>query len=135
MTTPSDYLIVVIDDERIPHPGTNEPGGGNIVVELHKTLSDGLAALKGYKESGTKIDELWLDHDLGFNPESEFGHDDIMPVVNWLEEIAYNDDALDVGWVYVHTANPAAAPRMIAALKNYYNVSTDTLLLLAEDVR
>jgi hypothetical protein len=130
MTTPRDYLIVVIDDLRTPAMGTDEPGGGNIVVELHRSLSAGLAAIQGYKDSGTRIDELWLDHDLGFNPEGdEPDFTTIMPLVEWMEEQAFNGEVMDIGHVYVHTANPAAAPRMVAALNKYYAVSIDELLL------
>lgn len=125
----SDYLIVVVDDIRTPMAGTDEPEGGNIVVELHRSLSEGLEALKAYKESGTKIDELWLDHDLGYNPETEFSYDTIMPLVEWMEEAAYHGDVMDIGRVYVHTANYAAAPRMVAALEKYYPVTIAELPL------
>lgn len=124
-----DYKIVVIDDIRTPLPSTEYPEGGNIVVELHRSLSEGLAALKGYKDSGEKIDELWLDHDLGYNPDAEFSYDTIMPLVEWLEENAYHGEVMDITHIFVHTANYAAAPRMVAALKNYYTVSTAELPL------
>ena len=125
----TDYKILVVDDIRTPLPGTNEPEGGNIVVELHRTLSDGLAAVQGYMESGERIDELWLDHDLGYNPDAEFSWDTIMPLVEWLEEQAFHGKVMDIGHVFVHTSNPAAAPRMVAALNKYYPVSTAELPL------
>lgn len=116
------YRIVVIDDERIPAPGAD-----SIVVETHRTLAEGLAILQAYHDSGEHIDELWLDHDLGLNDDSEFGWDTIMPVVNWLEEMGHFETPLSVGMIFVHTANPAAAPRMMDALRPYYTVIRENL--------
>ena len=49
------------------------------------------------------IDELWLDHDLG-------GLDDtIRPVVLYLEELCFNGTPIEIGCIYVHTANPTGA--------------------------
>ena len=119
------YRIVVIDDLRTPKQGSD-----GITVELHRSLADGLAALKGYAEAGSRIDELWLDHDLGESDDANgFGFDTIMPLVEWLEEEAYNGRVMDIGHVFVHTSNWAAAPRMVAALKNYYSVTTAKLPL------
>ena len=126
LTMTDRYLIFVVDDLRTPLPGSED---GTIVVELHRSLADGLAALQGHGEAGTRIDELWLDHDLGYNPDVEFSYDTIMPLVEWLEEQAYHGNVLDIGHVYVHTANYAAAPRMVAALRKHYAISTAELPL------
>lgn len=124
-----DYNIVVIDDERIPLQGT-DTGDGDIIVTLYKNSTDGLAALKQWHETGTLLDELWLDHDLGYDDTHEFGFDTIMPVVLWLEEMGNAGTPLNVQWIFVHTANIAAAPRMLAALKPWYpRVTTANLPL------
>lgn len=106
------YRIVVIDDERVPD---DVPAG--VTLELYRTLAEGTAALKAYHRHHTRVDELWLDHDLGENDE---GWDTIMPLVNWMEEIAVAGDPLRVGFVFVHTSSPPGAMNMLAALKPYY---------------
>ena len=109
------YVIVVIDDERtLPI--------SDIPVFLFKNSSDGLAALKEIHTSGVTIDELWLDHDLGEIDISPYW-DNIMPVVYWLEELGYAGTPLKVETIFVHTANPAAAPVMMDALRPYYRVT------------
>lgn len=108
------YRIVVIDDLRNP-----APSNGGILVETHRTPAEGLAALQAYQESAEKVEELWLDHDMGFSDDGEL---DIWPVVNWLEEQAYSGTPLDVGEILIHTSNPWGRSRMKAALEKHYRV-------------
>jgi hypothetical protein len=108
-----DYVIVVIDDMRKPPP--LESGTGL----LYKTLDDGLAALKEIHTSMGRINELWLDHDLGIDDVTGDFYT-IMPVVDWLDEIAREGDPFDVDYIMVHTSNPSAAGRMIQALSPNY---------------
>jgi hypothetical protein len=109
------YMIVVIDDERtLPI--------SEIPVMLARTSDEGLALLKEFQSSGVRVNELWLDHDLGESDSAPYGWDTIMPVVYWLEEQGHNGTPLDVEFVMVHTANPAAAPAMMEALRPYYRV-------------
>ena len=59
-----------------------------------------------------RLDELWLDHDLG-------GDDTIWPVVEVLERAAFEDRPFDIGVVYIHSANPAGATRIMQALRRW----------------
>jgi hypothetical protein len=58
------------------------------------------------------LDELWLDHDLG-------GDDTIWPVVEVLERAAFDGHPVDVGVVYVHSANPAGAAKVVQVLRHW----------------
>jgi hypothetical protein len=73
----------------------------------------------------TFVHELWLDHDLG-------GDDTIRPVSAYLEEIAYFGKPMQVGVIYVHSANVGAAEAVLKGLIRYgYNAhraSTDQLI-------
>ena len=111
----SQYFILVIDDERaLPV--------SEIPVLLARNSRDGLEMLKEFQASGVRLDELWLDHDLGEDDSSPYGWDTIMPVVHWLEELGAAGTPLDVGVIIVHTQNAAAAPAMMDALRPYYKV-------------
>ena len=48
----------------------------------------------------TRIDHLWLDHDL-------VGEDTIRPVVHWMVQLARTGSSLNVGQIHVHSANVA----------------------------
>lgn len=109
------YYIVVIDDERTM-PVSEIP------ILLARNSDDGLTLLREFQVSGAKLDELWLDHDLGEDLSKPYGWDTIMPVVVWLEELGANGTPLDVGLILVHTQNVAAAPAMMDALRPYYRV-------------
>lgn len=95
--------IIVIDDERT----------FSFPAEYARDSESGLALLQDCFDKNIRVVELWLDHDLG-------GDDTIMPVVRWLEEMAYFKTPLIVNRIYVHTANPSAAPAMMAALDKWY---------------
>ena len=57
------------------------------------------AALRLLGELGsTRIDDLWLDHDLG-------GDDTIRPVVELMVQRATTGSPLNVGQIHVHSAN------------------------------
>ena len=61
------------------------------------------------RRRGQRLDELWLDHDLG-------GEDTIWPVVEVLERAAFEESPFDIGTVYVHSANPPGAAKIVQAL-------------------
>jgi hypothetical protein len=87
------------------------------------------AALLAIRDLGDAfIHELWLDHDLG-------GDDTIRPVSAYLEEVAYFGKPLNVGVIYVHSANPGAAEAVLKGLIRYgYNArrtGTDQLISAA----
>lgn len=111
------YRVVIIDDER----EWKGPTGESITVDHYKTSDDGLAELHRVQAMEEKIDELWLDHDLGMD-DSELGWDTIMPVVAWLEEQGRAEQGGFIGLLFIHSANVAAVPAMMDALRPYYTV-------------
>jgi|GEM_PF-3825622 len=83
------------------------------VTEIARTSRAGIKMLERYR--GTRIDELWLDHDLG-------GDDTIMSVVAVLEEAAFNGTPFDVGSIFIHSSNPSGAENVLRALLRWgYN--------------
>jgi hypothetical protein len=91
--------IVLVDDLRSFVDGR--------VAQVVRTSAAGVEALERHR--GQRLDELWLDHDLG-------GDDTIWPVVEVLEQAAFEEHPFDVGVVYVHSANPAGAVKIMQAL-------------------
>ncbi|MER7273769.1 cyclic-phosphate processing receiver domain-containing protein [Dactylosporangium sp. NPDC000244] len=85
-------------------------------AHVARTSLAGLGLLRRYRHE--RIDELWLDHDLG-------GDDTIWPVVEELERAAFDGAPFDVGTVYVHSANPPGAAKILQALRrwNYHAVA------------
>lgn len=70
---------------------------------------DSVTALRLLSEGGARIDELWLDHDLGEG-------DTIRPVLLELERAAAEGARPDIGVVCVHSANPPAAETIVRSL-------------------
>ncbi|WP_200209569.1 cyclic-phosphate processing receiver domain-containing protein [Micromonospora coerulea] len=98
--------IVLVDDLRSFVDGR--------VAQVARTSRDGIEALERHR--GQRLDELWLDHDLGED-------DTIWPVVEVLERAASEEGPFDIGVVYVHSANPAGAEKIMQALRRWgYNV-------------
>lgn len=58
------------------------------------------------------IEALSLDHDLGENVPS--GYD----LLNWLEELVYNDPSFPVPEITIHSANPTGRANMMRALES-----------------
>ncbi len=80
---------------------------------LARTSAAGVQAL--HRHRAGRIDELWLDHDLG-------GTDTIWPVVEELERAAFDEAPYDIGTVYVHSANPPGAAKILRSLRRWrYN--------------
>jgi len=97
-------LTVLIDDDRdfiVSRP--------RIALRSSAEALDGLRRIR---DEGQVIDELWLDHDLG-------GDDRVMPVIDWLAELAFNDDPYPVRRVYVHSMNREGADTMMRSLTHY----------------
>lgn len=80
------------------------------VAEVARSSASGIEVLRRYR--GRRIDELWLDHDLG-------GDDTIWPVVEVLEEAAFDGRPFDIGIVLVHSANPPGAAKVLQALRRW----------------
>jgi hypothetical protein len=83
----SDQLIVLIDDVRWFRDARP--------CLMARSSAKGITLLRSL--AGQRIDQLWLDHDLG-------GDDTVMPVIDLLCE-----DALEVGVIYVHSFNAKGA--------------------------
>jgi hypothetical protein len=100
--------ILLIDDLRSFVDGRE--------AQAARTSSAGVELLERHRSD--RLDELWLDHDLGQN-------DTIWPVVEVLERAAFNGQPFDVGAVIIHSANPAGAAKMAQALRYWrYPVRT-----------
>ncbi|GAB3187147.1 hypothetical protein FHX75_12867 [Micromonospora palomenae] len=94
--------IVLVDDLRSFVDGR--------VAQVARTSTAGIEALERHR--GQRLDELWLDHDLG-------GDDTIWPVVEVLERAAFEERPFDIGVVYVHSANPAGLAKILQALRRW----------------
>ncbi|MCO5970215.1 cyclic-phosphate processing receiver domain-containing protein [Actinoallomurus soli] len=79
-------------------------------TQIARTSREGIRLLEEHRDH--RIDELWLDHDLG-------GDDSIMPIVAVLEEAAFGGRPFDIGMVFVHSANPSGAETMVRVLRRW----------------
>lgn len=113
VSTP-ETVVILVDDLRDFRDGRE--------CMVARTSAEAVALLSSVR---TRVDELWLDHDLGPG-------DDVLAVVAWLEEAAFRGEPLDVGRVLVHSANPVGASRVLAALRRWgypaVRSSTDPLV-------
>ncbi|GAA0442947.1 hypothetical protein Aca07nite_63970 [Actinoplanes capillaceus] len=92
-------LVILVDDLRSFADGRP--------AEVARTSAEGVALLEAHR--GRRIDELWLDHDLG-------GEDTIWPVVEVLERAAFEGRPIEIDLISVHSANPVGAARIRQAL-------------------
>lgn len=109
-------ITILVDDLRSFADGRD--------ATVCRTPGAALDVLEGYRGTITcfgddvEIDELWLDHDMGPGVTIE-------PVMDWLVKQQFASD-LRTDWIkkiWVHTSNPPAGDRMVAALKDAgYNV-------------
>ncbi|MGW3892311.1 cyclic-phosphate processing receiver domain-containing protein [Micromonospora chokoriensis] len=95
-------VIVLVDDLRSFVDGRS--------AAVARTSAAGVELLDRYR--GRRLDELWLDHDLG-------GDDTIWPVVEVLERAAFDERPFDVGVINVHSANPAGAAKVAQVLRRW----------------
>ena len=95
-------LVVLIDDLR-----SFTDGRPALVA---RTSAAGVELLDRHRHE--PLAELWLDHDLG-------GEDTIWPVVEVLELAAFEQRPFDIGTVFVHSANPPGAMRVVQALRRW----------------
>lgn len=79
-----------------------------------------------------KIDELYLDHDLGGMMMVDSDREDCgMEVVRWLV-----DNKKDINHIVVHSLNPVGAKQMVLALKDAgYRAIKLNFLRLSEHLR
>jgi hypothetical protein len=108
VTMESEPRVILIDDLRSFVDGRS--------AEVARTSAAGVDLLE--RCHGRRVDELWLDHDLG-------GEDTIWPVVEVLERAAFDEQPFDIGVVYIHSANPPGAAKIGQALGRWgYRVSS-----------
>ncbi|MFG1891678.1 cyclic-phosphate processing receiver domain-containing protein [Micromonospora sp. NPDC049051] len=98
----SEARVVLVDDLRSFVNGRS--------AEVARSSAAGVQLLDRYR--GQRLDELWLDHDLG-------GDDTVWPVVEVLERAAFEEHRFDIGIVYVHSANPAGAMKIVQVLRHW----------------
>jgi hypothetical protein len=85
------------------------------------TIARTSAAALTILEDKDTWDEIWLDHDLGELADGTV--DDIMVIVDYLSERAFNDNPVNTPIIYVHSSNPVGVRQMVASLTRYgYNV-------------
>jgi hypothetical protein len=97
-------LVLLVDDVRSFRDGRR--------CEVARTVKDALTMLHRYRCS--RIEELWLDHDLGRYPNGYA--QTVMPVIEELVYAAKQGSSYDIGLIYVHTSSPVGAVRMRQAL-------------------
>ena len=98
----TEITVVLVDDLRSFVDGRR--------AEVARTSAAGVDLLHRYR--GQRLDELWLDHDLGED-------DTIWPVVEVLERAAFEDRRFDIGVINVHSANPAGAAKITQVLRHW----------------
>lgn len=105
-------IVIVVDDERL-FEDYQKRFNDDAHVYYCRTAEVGVALIKSYKPE-TKINKLFLDHDLGIAG-------DVRPVVRYLEEVAVNGNPANIDTIYIHTANPIAKEYIRQALQLHYN--------------
>lgn len=81
---------------------------------LARTPDEGLDLVRAHRLQG--IDELWLDHDLGWTPDGQ--RRTVMPVVAELVRAAATSEPYRIGRILIHSANPAGALAIRRALES-----------------
>ncbi|WP_330186447.1 cyclic-phosphate processing receiver domain-containing protein [Dactylosporangium sp. AC04546] len=116
-------LVVLVDDLR-----SFVDGRPAEVVRSSAAAVELLGRLRG-----ERIDELWLDHDLGGaeggggadgtggagREGGAGGADTVWPVVEMLERAAFEERPFDIGVVHVHSSNPPGAAKVVQALRRW----------------
>ena len=92
-------LRVLVDDVR-----DFKDGRGAVVL---RTSADTVAYVQSL--AGTRIDELWLDHDL-------IGEDTVQPLVDLLVAQATQGRPVPVGRIWVHSSNIREGHRVVQEL-------------------
>ncbi len=113
----TNKTILVVDDCR------NFPASPTDEVHTVRTSQAALQFLGLHSGVRTRIDELWLDFDLG----GIFGrlelYDTAMPVALYLAECSYYGDPYPVNEIIIHSSNPVGSEAMLQTLCRFgYNV-------------
>lgn len=89
-----------------------------------KTYDEAITFLKNYDVEEIDLDhDLTIDQTLGILDQEKTGYD----VLLWIEEKVVTDADYVPPTMYVHTANPAARPRMIAAIVKIKELATERM--------
>lgn len=81
-----------------------------------RTSQEALDFFETAPDQFATFDEVWLDHDLG---EKTGRIDDIMRVVDFFCERAFNDNPVNVGVFVIHTSNPVGRAQMKTSLEHF----------------
>jgi hypothetical protein len=95
-------IVILVDDLRSFVDGRP--------AEVGRTSVEGVQLLRRHRAE--RIDELWLDHDLG-------GTDTIWPVIEVLELAAFEGHPINIGVVLIHSANPPGVAKMRQTLHRW----------------
>ena len=98
-------FVLVVDDRRIFGDKHND-------CIVHHTTSS-VQALEFLKENFGLVSEMWLDYDLG-------GSDTVTPVIDWLDEKAYNGEANHITAIRILTDNPVGYNKIMLALDRHF---------------
>ena len=111
--------ILVVDDCR------NFPPDDTCDITTARSSTEALVLLGYHDNVRSRLDELWLDFDLGgvFGRTELFDADTAMPVALYLAELAFYGQPYPVKEIIIHSANPVGSEAMFRTLKRYgYNV-------------
>ena len=67
-------------------------------------------------------DEVWLDNDMGYEPNTLKLREEVKYLVNEIESLAAEGHKLPIDMFVIHTSNHYAGAQMYEALKKWYNV-------------
>lgn len=109
-------MIIVIDDLRTFRPEIAE----GKEVQYYRTYLEGDIALMDAHERKVHIDQLWLDHDLGWDPVIRI-FADTLPIAETMAGLARSGDPVDVDQILIHSSNPSGARRLFATLSPFYD--------------
>lgn len=93
-----------------------DPGGlsnhDGCNAKVARTNAAGVELLARYRDGC--LDELWLDHDLG-------GDDTIWPVVEILEQAAFEKRPSEIGVINAHSAPTRTVPGRLRRVLRHWN--------------
>jgi hypothetical protein len=118
-------LTVLVDDER-----TFKDGREHLVA---RGVEDALELLKSL--GGRRIDELWLDHDLG---EVDGVKVEVKEVIREVERASVWDEPYDIGVIVLHTTNPGVVDAIMLGLNRHHKtvrVAASDHLRVVEELR
>jgi hypothetical protein len=105
-------MRIYLDDTRpTPEGFTHRCYLPNEVIDL----------LKQAELDGIRVEQVALDHDLGFEDRGPNGYN----VLEWIEEQVYTRGYCPPQHITIHTDNASARDKMMAARKQIYKAATE----------